>query len=347
MVASLPSCGVPQSRSRLPASPGGFDLARAAARFVALAEQHRSTPLAGRTWLQHAVPIPLGLKCAGYAGALQRAHARLAGLRGHALVLQFGGGAGTLAALGGAGLLVSERLGAELGLPVPEAPWHAHRDRLAELAGGLATLAGSCGKIARDVSLLMQTEVAEAFEPAVPGRGGSSTMPQKRNPVAATVALAAATMVPQLVATLFCAQVGEHERATGAWQAEWLTFPALLLAVSGALRAIVEIAEGLDIDAERMRSNLEITHGQIMAEAVMIALAAKVGRQEAHHLVEAASRTASVEHRSLHDVLAASAAVSQHLDAAALAQLFDPRAYQGVSQAFIDRLIAAVHAHAP
>jgi 3-carboxy-cis,cis-muconate cycloisomerase len=317
------------------------DLQAAAAGFVALAERDRATPVAGRTWLQHAVPIPLGLKFAGYAGALGRAQVRLAALRSDALVLQFGGAAGTLAALGTAGLAVSERLGAELGLTVPEAPWHAHRDRLAEVAGSLAILAGSCGKIARDITLLMQTEIAEAFEPAAPGRGGSSTMPQKRNPVAATMALAAATIVPNLVATLFSTQVGEHERATGAWQAEWSTFPTLLLVVSGAVRAIMEIAAGLDIDAERMRANLDITHGQIMAEAVMMALASKVGRQNAHHLIEEASRLASTERRELHDVLASNPKITQHVDAKELSRLFDPLSYQGASQTFIDRLIAA------
>jgi len=325
----------------------GVDLQSAVTGFVALAEKHRATPMAGRTWLQHAVPIPLGLKCAGYAGALRRAQVRLAELRAHALVLQFGGAAGTLAALGSAGLAVSERMGAELGLTVPEAPWHAQRDRLAEVAGSLAVLAGSCGKVARDITLLMQTEIAEAFEPAAPGRGGSSTMPQKRNPVAATMALAAATIVPNLVATLFSAQVGEHERATGAWQAEWSTFPALLLVVSGAVRAIAEIAEGLDVDAERMRANLDITHGQIMAEAVMIALAAKIGRQDAHHLIEAASRTAAAECRPLHDVLASNPKIAQHLDPAELSRLFDPLAYQGASQTFIDRLIATTNPGGP
>jgi 3-carboxy-cis,cis-muconate cycloisomerase len=323
------------------------DLRSAAAGFVALAQRHRAIPVAGRTWLQHAVPIPLGLKFAGYAGALRRAQTRLATLRSDALVLQFGGAAGTLAALGDAGLAVSERLGAELGLTVPEAPWHAHRDRLAEVAGSLAILAGSCGKIARDITLLMQTEIGEAFEPAAPGRGGSSTMPQKRNPVATTMVLAAATIVPNLAATLFSAQVGEHERATGAWQAEWTTFPALLLVVSGALRAIVEIAEGLDIDAERMRANLHITDGQIMAEAVMIALASKVGRQNAHHIVQEASRTASAERRPLYDVLTSNPKITQHFDSKALSRVFDPLGYQGAAQMFIDRLIAAANAGGP
>jgi 3-carboxy-cis,cis-muconate cycloisomerase len=173
------------------------DLDRAIAAFATLADRHRHTPTVARTWLQHALPMPFGLKLAGYASALVRARERLLRLRTDALVLQFGGAAGTLAALGERGLEVSERLAAHLDLPLPEAPWHSHRDRLAEVAAALAILSGSCGKIARDVTLLMQTDVAEVFEPAAPGRGGSSTMPQKRNPTAAAALLAAAAIAPQ------------------------------------------------------------------------------------------------------------------------------------------------------
>jgi 3-carboxy-cis,cis-muconate cycloisomerase len=317
------------------------DLDRAVAGFAALAERHRATAVAGRTWLQHALPIPFGLKLAGYAAALARSRARLIRLKTENLVLQFGGAAGTLAALRTSGLAVAESLAADLELPLPDAPWHGHRDRLAEIAAALAILAGSCGKIARDVTLLMQTDVAEAFEPAAPGRGGSSTMPQKRNPVAAPIALAAATMAPNLAATILAAQVGEHERSAGAWHAEWPTFPALALVTSGALRAAVEIAEGLEVDATRMRANLEATGGQIMAEAVMIALGAKLGRLEAHHVVEEACRKASAEHRHLEEVLNEDARVSAHLGPKEIERLFDPLAYQGVAQDFIDRQIAA------
>jgi 3-carboxy-cis,cis-muconate cycloisomerase len=257
-------------------------------------------------------------------------------------VLQFGGAAGTLAALGNAGLAVAEKLAAELELPLPDAPWHGHRDRLAEIAAALAILAGSCGKLARDVTLLMQTDVAEAFEPAAPGRGGSSTMPQKRNPVAAPIALAAATMAPNLAATILAAQVGEHERAAGTWHAEWPAFPALALVTSGALRAAVEIAEGLEVDATRMRANLEATGGQIMAEAVMIALGPKLGRLEAHHVVEEACRKASAEQRHLEEVLSEDKRVTAHLAPDEIERLFDPLAYQGVAQAFIDRQLAAM-----
>jgi 3-carboxy-cis,cis-muconate cycloisomerase len=318
------------------------DLDRAVAGFAAQAQRHRDTPVAGRTWLQHALPIPFGLKLAGYGTALARSRARLARLRAENLVLQFGGAAGTLAALGNAGLAVAEKLAAELKLPLPDAPWHGHRDRLAEIAAALAILAGSCGKLARDVTLLMQTDVAEAFEPAAPGRGGSSTMPQKRNPVAAPIALAGATMAPNLAATILAAQVGEHERSAGAWHAEWPTFPALALMTSGALRAAVEIAEGLEVDAARMRANLEATGGAIMAEAVMMALGAKLGRLEAHHVVEEAVRKASAEQRHLEEVLSEDARVTAHLTHKEIERLFDPLTYQGVAQAFIDRQIAAM-----
>jgi 3-carboxy-cis,cis-muconate cycloisomerase len=317
------------------------DLDRAVRGFAVLAERHRATAVAGRTWLQHALPIPFGLKLAGYAAALARSRTRLSRLRAENLMLQFGGAAGTLAALGTAGLKVAERLAAELKLPLPDAPWHGHRDRLAEIAAALAILTGSCGKIARDVTLLMQTDVAEAFEPAALGRGGSSTMPQKRNPVAAPIALAAAAMAPNLAATILAAQVGEHERSAGAWHAEWPTFPALALVTSGALRAAAEIAEGLEVDAVRMRANLEATGGQVMAEAVMIALGGKLGRLEAHHVVEEACRKASAEHRHLEEVLSEDARVTAHLSQEEIERLFDPLAYQGVAQAFIDRLIAA------
>lgn len=319
------------------------DLDRAIAGFASLAATHRNTAMVARTWLQHALPMPFGLKLAEYAAALHRSRARLRALRDNGLALQFGGAAGTLAALGDKGLAVSDALARELQLPLPDAPWHTHRDRIAEAASVMAILAGSCGKIARDVSLMMQTDVGEAFEPAGSGRGGSSTMPHKRNPVAAASALAAATMAPNLAATIFAAQVQEHERSAGPWHAEWPTLPTLLLVTSGALAAIVDIAEGLEVDAERMRANLDTTHGLIMAEAVTMALADKIGKSDAHHLIEDASRKAVASKRHLRDVLADDARVTAHLDAARLTKLFDPLAYQGASQALIDRLLASLN----
>ena len=318
------------------------DLDRAIAGFARLALEHRHTAMVGRTWLQHALPIPFGLKLAEYAAALNRSRTRLRRLRGEAPVLQFGGAAGTLAALGDHGLRVAERLARELGLPLPDAPWHTHRDRFAEAASVLTIIAGTCGKIARDVSLMMQTDVGEAFEPAGEGRGGSSTMPHKRNPVAAANALAAATMAPGLAATMFAAQVQDHERSAGPWHAEWPTLPSLLLVTSGGLAAIVDIAEGLEVDAARMRANLDTTNGLIMAESVTFALAEKLGKSEAHHLVEAASKKAVAEKKALRDVLAGDPRVAQQFDAKKLADLFEPMAYQGVSQALIDRLLASL-----
>ena len=318
------------------------DLGLAIAGFAKLARQHRDTPMVARTWLQHALPMPFGLKLAGYAAALARSRRRLVRLRGESLALQFGGAAGTLAALGDKGLLVAEKLAEGLKLPLPDAPWHSHRDRIAEAASVLAIVCGSCGKIARDVSLMMQTDVAEAFEPSGEGRGGSSTMPHKRNPVAAASALGAATMSPNLAATIFAAQVGDHERSAGPWHAEWPTLPALLLVTSGGLAAIVDIAEGLEVDAKRMRINLDATHGLIMAEAVTFALAEKIGKSEAHRLIEEACKKAVADKKQLRDVLTAEPKVTSHLTAEQLAKLFEPMAYQGVSQTLIDRLLAAL-----
>jgi len=190
------------------------DLDRAIAGFARLARQHRNTAVVARTWLQHALPMPFGLKLAEYAAALHRSRTRLQRLRGEGLALQFGGAAGTLAALGDKGMVVAEKLAQDLKLPLPDAPWHTHRDRIAEAASVFAVLAGTCGKIARDVSLMMQTDVAEAFEPSGEGRGGSSTMPHKRNPVAAATALAAATMAPNLAATIFAARRYRANAAT-------------------------------------------------------------------------------------------------------------------------------------
>ena len=314
------------------------DIDRAVAGFAALARQHRHTPVVARTWLQHALPMPFGLKLAEYAAALHRSKRRLQRLRGETLALQFGGAAGTLAALGENGLKVAEALAAELKLPLPDAPWHTHRDRIAEAASVFAIIAGTCGKIARDVSLMMQTDVGEAFEPAGEGRGGSSTMPHKRNPVAAASALAAATMAPNLAATIFAAQVQDHERSAGPWHAEWPTLPTLMLVTSGGLAAIVDIAEGLEVDTARMRQNLEATRGLIMAEAVAMRLAEKIGKSEAHHLVEAASKIAASEKRDLREVLTMNFGVAPDK----FADLFEPMAYQGASQALIDRLLASI-----
>src|SRR6266849_1411722 len=272
--------------------------------------------------------------------AIERHSARFEEVQSRALVLQLGGAAGTLAALGGRGMEVAQALADELGLAVPAMPWHAHRDRIAEVAAFLALLIGTLGKMARDLSLLMQTEVGEAFEPDVEGRGGSSTMPQKRNPVSAAVALAAAARAPGLVATVLSSMVQEHERGLGGWHAEWETLPELSSLAAGALRQMVETIEGLEVDPERMRANLDATKGGILAEAVAMALAARIGKAQAHQIVERASRRARETGRRLQDVLGEDPAVSTHLTARDLTALFEPRNYLGESVRFVDRVLA-------
>jgi 3-carboxy-cis,cis-muconate cycloisomerase len=267
-------------------------------------------------------------------------------LRRDTLVLQFGGGAGTLAALGDRGFSVAERLAALLDLQLPDAPWHSHRDRLAEIAAAFAILAGTCGKIARDVALMMQSEVGEASEPQAPGRGVSSTLPHKRNPSGAAAALSAATVAPNLAATILAAQVQEHERGVGGWQSEWVSFPALALVASGALDAVADIAEGLEIDLDHLRANLELGGGRIMTEAVSFALAEKVGRVEAQRLVQELCQRADKEKRSLKDVLSADLRVRGHLSSVEIEKLLIPLTYQGSAQLFIERLVVASQSRA-
>jgi 3-carboxy-cis,cis-muconate cycloisomerase len=319
----------------------GADLDWLSAALAHLAEAHKMTPLVGRTWLQHAPPVTLGLKAAGWLDAVERHRARLAEVGTRALVLQLGGAAGTLAALGNRGLQVARAVSEELDLALPLVPWHAHRDRFAELAAFLGLLIGTLGKIGRDVSLLMQTEVAEAFEPEGKDRGGSSTMPHKRNPVMAAVVLAAATRAPGLVATLLSSMVQEHERGLGGWHAEWQTLPELCALAAGALRWTAEAIEGLQLDPARMRANIDVTRGQIMAEAVLVALAPRIGRLEAHEILEQASRRAGETGRHLKAVLAEEPAVTQHLSSADLDAIFEPLYYLGQATAFVDRVLEA------
>ncbi|MGH6771709.1 MAG: 3-carboxy-cis,cis-muconate cycloisomerase, partial [Xanthobacteraceae bacterium] len=258
------------------------------------------------------------------------------------LALQFGGNAGTLAALGENGLAVTDRLAALLDLPVPDAPWHGHSDRLAEVAAAMAILSGTCGKIARDIALLMQTEVGEAFAAATDGGSNEAPPAHERHPAAAAMALAAAALTPNLLATIVAGQVQEHERGLGGWQAQWHAFPALLLTTSGALAAVVDIAQGLDIDAERMRNNLEVAQGLIMAEAVTMALGAKLGNEQARVVVAEASGKAVAHKLHLNSVLADDPRVTAHMTPGELARLFELMGYQGVAQTYIDRLIGSV-----
>lgn len=320
------------------------DLDRATKAFTVLAGRHRRNMTVARTMMQHTLPMPFGLKVAGYAAALSRSRDRLRRLRKEALVLQFGGTAGTLAALGEKGLDVSERMAALLDIAHPDGPWHTHRDRFAEIASAFAILAGSCGKIARDFALLMQSEIAEIAEPTVGRSDTSSTRLKQRDPVGAAAALSAASVAPNLAATILNAQIQEQERAVGGWQTEWLTFPALALAVSGALRAVVDIAEGLTVDIERMKSNLEASGGLVFVEAVVFALADKIGgKSEAEKLVGRLARQAAQDKRTFKDTVTNSADVKLHLSATEIDRLFMPNHYQGSAQSFIDRLVASSH----
>ncbi|PKU24244.1 3-carboxy-cis,cis-muconate cycloisomerase [Telmatospirillum siberiense] len=306
-----------------------------------MAERHRGTLIAGRTWLQQAQPSTFGLKAAGWLSANERHRARLAEIRPRLLVLQFGGAVGTLASLGERGMAVAAALAEELGLALPDLPWHSQRDRLAELAAVLGLLVGSLGKVARDISLLMQTEVGEVFEPAGPGRGGSSAMPHKRNPVASASVLAAAIRVPGLVSTMLAAMIQEHERGLGNWLAEWETLPEICVLAGGAVEQMAAVLEGLEIDAERMRDNIGLTHGLIFSASAAMALAPHLGARAAHAVVEDCSRRAIAEDRELRDVLAGHPAVRAHLTEAGLDALFDPAKSLGLAGVYVDRVLAA------
>jgi 3-carboxy-cis,cis-muconate cycloisomerase len=305
------------------------------------AEKHRHTVMAGRTHLQQALPITFGLKCAVWAQPLIAHVHRLDALSLHVEQVSFAGAAGTLASLGDQGIAVMEGLATELGLAAPAAPWHVCRDGLAETVGFLGLVCGSLAKLATDVILLAQTEVAEVAEPYVAGRGSSSTMPQKRNPIASEYILAAARTVHALVPVMLGAMAADHERATGPWQAEMLALPQAFVLTHGALQHARAIAEGMVIDAARMRRNLDLTGGLIVAEAVMMGLAPHIGRGEAHHVVKHACDAALAEAIPLADALAREPAVANRLDRAAIERLTDPARYLGSADAFIDRVLHA------
>lgn len=317
------------------------ELAELADALAGIVHRHRDTAMIGRTWMQHALPITFGLKAAGWLDAVMRHQDRLSELRVRIAVLQFGGAAGTLASLGNRGLPVADALAHALGLKLPHLPWHAHRDRIAECATVFGLLTGTLGKIARDLSLQMQTEVGELAEPVAPGRGGSSTMPHKRNPVGCAAVLAASTRVPGLVATMLAAMDNEHERALGGWQAEWETLPEIASLCGAALTQMRDLIEGLKVDAARMRANIDLTRGLVMAEAVSLALAVHLGKAHAHERVEAACHAAIERGQSLPEVLRADPQVSALLTAQALDTLFEPLAYSGEAAALVDRVLAA------
>jgi 3-carboxy-cis,cis-muconate cycloisomerase len=302
---------------------------------VGLAEKYRSTPVVARTWMQQALPTTFGFIVAGWLDAILRHRIRLGEVRQRVLTLQFGGAVGTLAALGSNGPSVAKALATELQLALPPTPWHTHRDRIAEVATTLGLCMGTLGKIARDISLHTQTEVGELMEPGGEGRGGSSSMPHKHNPVTCAVVLSAAHRVPDLVSTLLSVMMQEEERGLGGWHAEWETLPELVCLVGGALHHLAEMLPGLAVDTERMRENLETTRGLIFAEAVSMALGDRMGKVPAHMLVEAACRKARAEKRHLKDVLREEPGWHGHLSPADLESLFDVRNYLGSAEEFV------------
>jgi 3-carboxy-cis,cis-muconate cycloisomerase len=317
------------------------DLMRAEEALRRLSGQYAHTVMLGRTLLQGGPPITFGLKAAGWLGSIHRSRARLNAAFAEGLVLQFGGASGTLAALGNRGLEIAQALAKELGLTLPDAPWHTHRDRLAALMCACGVLTGSLGKIARDISLLMQGEVAEVAEPAAAGRGGSSTMPNKRNPIGSSITLAAAHRVPGMVSSFLAAVIQEHERATGGWQSESPTIAGIMQATGLAAESMAEVLEGLTVDPAQMRANLDATKGVIFAERAMMLLAPHLGRDVAHKLVEQAARQSLEQKRHLRDVLGEMPEVARLLDRATLENLEVPEEYLGMADTFRVRLLPA------
>jgi 3-carboxy-cis,cis-muconate cycloisomerase len=309
------------------------------AALAALARKYRDTPMAGRSNLQQAVPITFGFKMVALLAGFERHRQRLAQLRERVLVGEFGGAAGTLASLGDRGLAVQAELMKELKLGVPAIAWHTVRDTIAETGCFLGLVAGSCGKFALDVKLLMQTEVEEVFEPFHAGRGSSSTMPQKRNPISSVYITALNSVVRTQVAALLDAMVEDHERATGPWEIEWIVLPEIFCLTAGALAHARSVLEGLQVDEKKMRANLDATNGLIVSEAVMMELGKYLGRQRAHDLVYDICRAAIAAGRPLSELLAENAEIAAHLDRAALDRLCDPANYLGQAGAMVDRVL--------
>lgn len=317
------------------------DLSRLERALRKLSEEHSGTVMLGRTLMQSAPPVTFGLKAAGWLGAVHRGRKRLDSSFKEILIVQLGGASGTLASLGEHGPAVALALAKELGLACPEAPWHTHRDRLANLICACGVLTGSLGKIARDVSLMMQNEVAEVAEPGGHGRGGSSTMPHKRNPIGSTVTLAAAHRVPGQVAAFLSAMVQEHERGVGGWQAEWPIVASVIQSTGLAATSMVEVAEGLSVDPGHMRANIDATNGVVFAERAMMLLGSELGRDVAHKLMEEATRRTIAQGKHLSEVLAEMPEVTGHIERSTLRQLELPEQYLGSAEAFRKALLSS------
>jgi len=316
------------------------DLLRLEKALARLSESHKDSVMLGRTLLQPAPPVTFGLKAAGWFASVCRGRRRLQKSIRAAAILQFGGASGTLASLGDRGIAVAQALSSELGFgDSPPVPWHTQRDQLATLICACGVLTGSLAKMARDITLLMQSEVGEAAEPMGDGRGGSSTMPNKQNPTACALTLAAAHRVPGVVASFLSAMTQEHERGVGGWQAEWPIIAAVVQSTGVAIASMAEAAEGLSVDTLKMRLNIENTNGAIFAERAMMLLGAKLGRDVAHRIIGAAVKKSAEKGRKLSAVLAEMSEVTMHLSPAELKELETPEQYLGSAEAFRKALV--------
>jgi 3-carboxy-cis,cis-muconate cycloisomerase len=316
------------------------DLKEIADALAALARKHRDTPMIGRSNLQQAVPITFGYKMAALLAAVQRHRQRLSELRPRVLVGEFGGACGTLASLQEGALETQDGLMKELELGVPGIAWHTVRDSVAEVGCFLGLVGGTLGKLAMDVKLMMQTEVGEAYEPFAPGRGSSSTMPQKRNPISCCYIHAAISVVRQHAAALMDAMVADHERSTGPWEIEWIVLPEAFCLIAGALKQAKFVLHGLEVDARAMRRNVDLTRGLVMSEALMMGLGAYIGREYAHDLVYDLCRESIRSGVPLIDLVAKNAEIARHADRAALERMMDPSNYLGQAGSMIDRVLA-------
>lgn len=306
-----------------------------------LAGKYRDTPVIGRSNLQQATPITFGYKMASILAGIDRHRERLQQLKPRVLTGEFGGASGTLSSLEKGAMETQAALMKELGLAQPLISWHTVRDTIAEVGAFLGLVGGSLGKIAMDVKLMMQTEVAEVFEPFAPGRGSSSTMPQKRNPISCLYIHANISVVRQHAAALMDAMVADHERSTGPWEIEWVSLPEIFCLMSGALKQTRHVLQGLEVDPDRMRANIDITHGLVMSEAVMMGLGPYLGREYAHDLVYDLCRQALAERRPLVDILEAHPEINRHLNRSQLEELCNPMNHLGQAGVMVDRVLAA------
>src|SRR3954451_16336668 len=315
------------------------DLAAISAGLADLARRHRDTPMIGRSNLQQAFPVTFGYKMAGLLAAVERHRDRLDQLRPRVLVGEFAGAAGTLASIERGAMETQQGLMAELGLGQPDIAWHTIRDNIAEVGCFLGLVTATLGKFSTDVKLMMQTEVGEVYEPFAHGRGSSSTMPQKRNPISSCYIHAGISVVRQHAAALMDAMVADHERSTGPWEIEWIVLPEAFCLIGGALKQARSVVEGLEVDPVAMRRNIDLTGGLVMSEAVMMGLGPYLGREYAHDLVYDLCREAVTQRRPLLDLLAENEEINKHLDRDALAKLLDPANYLGQAGVMVDRVL--------